>query len=163
MTYGGGPPVVEAQEASERRVAYPCTMRSTPPRIAQSSRTRVLRPTCRSSETGSPTAKRGSSNSSLSPWLCLRNAGLQTANRLASATLDQLALPARGELSAELALAPAADHQTGLEVSAERGIIIGQEAIIVAVVGQTRLRSYGASDGDDRVRIVIAQDILERL
>ncbi len=46
-------------------------MRSIPPRITRSSRTRASRPTCPSSGTGSPTAKRGSSEFFLEPAAAL--------------------------------------------------------------------------------------------
>src|SRR5207245_526555 len=68
-----------------------------------------------------------------------------------------------GSTLAELVFAPPANHQPGFKMRAQCCVIIGEEAVIVAVVGQIGLRPDGGCHGRDRIRVLVAQDVLKGL
>src|ERR1051325_10269930 len=102
-------------------------------------------------------SQRRSSFAPLAPWT-----GRQ-ARLSGCATFGDRRPKGHRPASLELALPPAADHQTGLEVGAKPRVIVGEEAVIVAVVWQLGLRADGAGHRHDRVRILFAQHVLEGL
>src|SRR3546814_18784527 len=57
----------------------------------------------------------------------------------------------------------AAEQHVAFEAGTQRGIIIEQEIVIVAVVGEPGLVADRCRDGADRARFATAQHVLERL
>src|SRR3546814_17660380 len=57
----------------------------------------------------------------------------------------------------------AAEQHVAFEAGTQRGIIIEQEIVIVAVVGEPGLVADRCRDGADRARFAPAQHVLERL